>query len=253
MYALLTAVNVLLFAAWVLALRSLRLPWRSVLAMLPTPMLGFASSYGVYAFNRHFAPAWVAIIMAAAYEVTYVGIAAYSALSTSQVRKGDKIARDAAVISFCQNALAGLVVIQPTVLLYSTWGAWALAVNAPLSMLHAAQVWIAYRAANFTLHKSGEVGEIPANSHNVATIATEVATSVRVVGRPPQRRTRPQVATLAPAATMPMLTDKHAPEVVTLRDAGLSFAKIGERLGMSGEAARQKYYAAKATIDQEAQ
>jgi hypothetical protein len=154
MFLILTLINVLLFLGWIALYRYLRLPWRAVLAMLPTPMLGFASSYGVYAFNTHFAPPWVAIVMAAAYEVTYVGIAAFANLSSSQVDKGNKIARDAAVISFAQNALAGLVYIQPSVRGYENWGAWSLVVNLPLAMLHAAQVWIAYRAANFTLHKS---------------------------------------------------------------------------------------------------
>jgi hypothetical protein len=76
------------------------------------------------------------------------------------VDKGNKIARDAAVISFAQNALAGLVYIQPSVRGYESWGAWSLVVNLPLAMLHAAQVWIAYRAANFTLHKSQTAAKI---------------------------------------------------------------------------------------------
>lgn len=242
----LTLINVSLFIGWAFIVRYMRLPWRAVLAMLPTPMLGFASSYGVYAFNLHFAPAWVAIIMAAAYEVTYVGIAALSALSTSQVAKGDKIARDAAIISFCQNALAGLVFIQPGIMAYSKWGAAALFVNVPLAMLHAAQVWIAYRAANFTLHKSSDSPLVVATRHNVAaTLPT-----IRTVGkRPASMQKRPQLAAPQPAMAMPIMTDKHAADIVAMREANsppTSFATIGKQLGMSGEAVRQKYRAAKA-------
>lgn len=239
----LTLINVSLFIGWAFIVRYMRLPWRAVLAMLPTPMLGFASSYGVYAFNLHFAPAWVAIIMAAAYEVTYVGIAALSALSTSQVAKGDKIARDAAIISFCQNALAGLVFIQPSIMAYSKWGAAALFVNVPLAMLHAAQVWIAYRAANFTLHKSSDSPLVVATSHNVAaTLPT-----ARVVSRPASMRKPRQIAAPQPASAMPIMTDRHTADIVAMRDVDkLSFAAIGKQIGISGEAVRQKYRAAKA-------
>lgn len=148
----LTAVNAVLLAGWFLSLRYRNIPWRIVLAMLPTPMLGFASSYGVYAFNSYFVPGWVAIAMAAAYELTYVGLASYTALNTKQKTIGLLISRDAAWISFAQNGLVGLAHIQPSVMDYSNWGAWALAINVPLAALHAAQVWIAYRTANFTLH-----------------------------------------------------------------------------------------------------
>lgn len=153
MYVALTAANAALFIVWFVVMRYMRIQWRMLLAMLPTPMLGFASSYGVYAFNAHFAPAWVAFAMAAAYELTYVGLASYTALNVAQRTEGQLISRDAAWISFIQNALAGLVYIQPSVLGYSKWSAaWPLVVNVPLAALHAAQVWIAYRTANFTLH-----------------------------------------------------------------------------------------------------
>jgi len=155
MYIVLTCANIALFGLWLFALRYFNVPWRKVLAMLPTPMLGFASSYGVYAFNERLTPAWVAIVMAAAFETTYVGIAALNELSTSQVGRGDKIARDAAIISYAQNAIAAIFYVQPSLLAYNTgMGAWALVVNLPLALLHASQVWIAYRAANFTLHGS---------------------------------------------------------------------------------------------------
>jgi hypothetical protein len=99
---------------------------------------------------------------------------------------------------------------------------------------------------------------LAAADHNVVTTLSpgtpdeRVVPTVRVVSRPPlsiQRRRR-QLASPNPDHLVgPVLTDKHAATIVAMRDNAtppLSFAKIGERLGMSGEAARQKYHAAKA-------
>lgn len=223
MYLILTLINVLLFLGWIALYRYLRLPWRAVLAMLPTPMLGFASSYGVYAFNTHFAPAWVAIVMAAAYEVTYVGIAAFANLSSSQVGKGNKIARDAAVISFLQNALAGLVYIQPSVRGYETWpAAWPLLVNAPLAGLHAAQVWIAYRAANFTLHQSqtpARIVNVDGFSDDFLGDGSETGPAQLTAGNDDQR--------------LSAQVDPRAAEWSARHAGGLSYQKISDRLGGS--------------------
>lgn len=224
MYLILTLINVLLFLVWIAAFRYLRLPWRAVLAMLPTPMLGFASSYGVYAFNTHFAPPWVAIIMAAAYEVTYVGIAAFANLSTSQVDKGNKIARDAAVISFAQNALAGLVYIQPSVRGYEAWGAWSLLVNLPLAALHAAQVWIAYRAANFTLHKSSTAEKIV----NVDGFSEDYLADTDTPA--PVLLTAGDMESRLSTATSTAL-DTRAADWMAMNDRGVSYQKISDALG----------------------
>jgi len=45
--------------------------WRGILARLPLPMLALAASYGVYEFARLFVPMWVALVQAAAFELTY--------------------------------------------------------------------------------------------------------------------------------------------------------------------------------------
>lgn len=131
--------------------------WRRIFASLPTPTLGIASSYGVYAFNQMFAPKWVAVVMAAAYEITYIGIAALDILDDAQRERGMWIARSAASISFVQNALAGLFFFLPE--LEPRIRGWdfepRLRLIALLAILHAAQVWIAYNAANLTLHQAG--------------------------------------------------------------------------------------------------
>ena len=201
----LTTVNAVLLAGWFLSLRYRNIPWRIVLAMLPTPMLGFASSYGVYAFNSYFVPGWVAIAMAAAYELTYVGLASYTALNTKQKDIGLLISRDAAWISFAQNGLVGLAHIQPSVMGYSNWGALALAINVPLAALHAAQVWIAYRTANFTLH------------------GVENVVNVDTVDMLPAPQVDNQLTKI----------DKRAAEWARMHDDGMPYSAISESIGGS--------------------
>lgn len=205
----LTTVNAVLLAGWFLSLRYRNIPWRIVLAMLPTPMLGFASSYGVYAFNSYFVPGWVAIAMAAAYELTYVGLASYTALNTKQKTIGLLISRDAAWISFAQNGLVGLAHIQPSVMGYSNWGALALIVNVPLAALHAAQVWIAYRTANFTLH---------------GVESSEKVVNVDILPAPQVDNQLTKI-------------DKNAETWLDMYESGMTFAAISETLG--GKPSRQ--------------
>jgi len=214
----LTIANAAMFIVWFVVMRYMRIGWRTLLAMLPTPMLGFASSYGVYAFNAHFAPSWVAFAMAAAYELTYVGLASYTALNVAQRAEGRLISRDAASISFIQNGLAGLVYVQPSIIAYQSWGgAWPLAVNVPLAALHAAQVWIAYRTANFTLH-------------GVAITQETVSTAVNV-DKTMDILPAPQVDNIMPKI------DSKAATWLDLYESGMTFAAISESFG--GKPSRQ--------------
>ena len=216
-WIVLTTINAALFLVWFMVMRYQRIQWRVVLAMLPTPMLGFASSYGVFAFNAHFAPGWVAIAMAAAYELTYVGLASYTTLNEKQRAEGQKISRDAARISFIQNGLAGLVYVQPTVMGYADWGPKALWFNIPLAGLHAAQVWIAYRTANFTLH-------------GVEITPESVSTTVNV-DKNIDILPAPQVDTMMPKV------DKDAALWLEMYESGMTYAAISESLG--GKPSRQ--------------
>jgi hypothetical protein len=87
-----------------------------------------------------------------------------------------------------------------------------------------------------------------ADNNVVATLSPRV----RAVARPPSSMQRRHLRLASPQSEQrvgPVLTDKHAATIVAMRDTShppMSFAKIGEHLGMSGEAARQKYRAAKA-------
>jgi hypothetical protein len=151
----LTVFNIILIAFITFRLYAVVGDWRKVLAALPTPMLGFASSYGVYAFNRLYVPPWVAVVMAAAYETTYIGLAALDNLDDEQRKRAKRIAKWAAMISFAQNAIAGVFHAVPQ--LQTMINAWQPTDRVWLyssgSLLHAAQVWIAYVTADLTLHR----------------------------------------------------------------------------------------------------
>ena len=122
--------------------------WRSVLAVLPLPMLALAASYGVYEFSRLFVPQWVALVQAAAFELTYVGLAVVQVQSDQRVR-ARWISLGAVVVSIAYNTLAGLFHREPTLL--DAAPLWA---NVALALLHGAPLaWVAFLVADLLLHR----------------------------------------------------------------------------------------------------
>ena len=122
--------------------------WRSVLAVLPLPMLALAASYGVYEFSRLFVPQWVALVQAAAFETTYVGLAVVQVQSDQRVR-ARWISLGAVVVSICYNTLAGLFHREPALL--EAAPLWA---NVALALLHGAPLaWVAFLVADLLLHR----------------------------------------------------------------------------------------------------
>lgn len=229
---ILTIVNILVLTGWILVVRYFNVPFRRVLAMAPTPMLGFASSYGVFAYNQLLTPSWVAVIMAAAYEVTYVGIAAYTALSNDQLGRGQRIAKIAASISFLQNAIAAMFYIMPEIVGYRGHGVWTFVVNLCFAFLHAAQVWVAYLAANYTLHDQSSTIEQPATVNNVnICVKTVNVDEKRTAVDEPKRL--PQVVD-EDTVTMPTVKyktstgtiDARAEEWLRRNDGGESYEEI---------------------------
>ncbi len=121
---------------------------RWLLARAPLPMLALAASYGVYSFSSMFVPLWVAIVQAAAYEVTYIGLAATDDLTEAQRSRAAKISIGAVVTSILYNTLAGLLHRNPTWLIDLWYGyEWG------LSVLHGLPLaWVAYLVADLLLH-----------------------------------------------------------------------------------------------------
>lgn len=168
--------------------------WRVILARAPLPMLALAASWGVYEFSALFVPQAVAVIQAAAFECTYVGLAVSQGFDVKQRKRATLISIGAVMASIIYNSLAGWFTRQPQLLVNTT----AIA-DLMLAILHGLPLaWVAYLVADLLLHSS------PAQD--------------------------------------PQPTSNHAEEVVYLKDhQGLSFTDIGRQLGISRQAAAQRY------------
>ncbi|MCG8351146.1 MAG: hypothetical protein MI924_25530 [Chloroflexales bacterium] len=120
---------------------------QAFIARLPLPMLALAASYGVYTFNLLFVPVWVALVSAAAYELTYVALA-FVRVADAQRRRAAIIALAAVVVSVLYNSLSGLFHRRPDLLISPPL--WA---DVTLAVLHGLPLAIvAYNVAVLLLH-----------------------------------------------------------------------------------------------------
>jgi hypothetical protein len=147
------------------------LNWRGILARLPLPMLALAASYGVYEFARLFVPMWVALVQAAAFELTYIGLAVVQ-VSADQRRRARLISIGAVVVSVLYNTLSGLFHRRPEVLVDLP-----LAADVALALLHGAPLaWVAFLVADLLLHAAAP--EVPETDEAANTAsATETPRS----------------------------------------------------------------------------
>jgi len=155
MTATLATIALALLATSICAVRLTTAPlpaldWRGLLARLPLPMLALAASYGVYSFALLFVPPWVAVVQAAAFELTYVGLAVTQGLSEAQRNRATGISIGAVAASIIYNTLAGWFHAQPQLLVDATAIAWLC-----LAVLHGAPLaWVAYLVADLLLHSA---------------------------------------------------------------------------------------------------
>ncbi len=120
-----------------------------VLQVLPLPMLGLAASYGVYFFASQFVPYPVAIIEAAAFELTYIGLASMTGLSPSLRTYARIVSIGAVIVSVIYNTIAGAIHQDSTIIQdLSAFWFWLIAVlhGAPLAIL-------AYFVADLIFHQ----------------------------------------------------------------------------------------------------
>lgn len=239
----LTIFNIALIAFITFRLYAVVQDWRKVLAMLPTPMLGFASSYGVYAFNRLFVPAWVAVVMAAAYETTYVGLAALDNLDDAQRKRAKRIALIAATISFAQNAIAGIFHAVPEL---RGWIAqWQALPRVGLygggSLLHAAQVWIAFATADLTLHRPSAQAPRKQSSVKRSTFIFDDDYGHPLAAKQVQYPEPELIGSPLPIEKNG--DDPRRAEIIRLRDEeGLKFSDIALQVGLSQPSVTNIYH-----------
>lgn len=168
--------------------------WRGVLARLPLPMLALAASYGVYSFALLFVPPWVAVVQAAAFELTYVGLAVTQGLGESQRKRATGISIGAVVASIIYNTLAGWFHAQPQLLATADAQAWLC-----LAVLHGAPLaWVAYLVSDLLLHTAPQTS----------------AAAPQITAEPPQttndERRRTEDAPQADHVTVAVAPDKLA-------------------------------------------
>lgn len=121
--------------------------WRTIIARAPLPMLALAASYGVWSFNLLFVPWWVALIGAAAFEATYVGLAV-ARVSDHDRKRAGWIAASAVAVSVIYNVASGLFHRRPELL-----DAPPLWLDAALAVMHGLPLAVvAYAVASLLLH-----------------------------------------------------------------------------------------------------
>ncbi len=123
--------------------------WRGFFARLPLPMLALAASYGVFRFASLFVPFWVAVVQAAAFECTYVGLALVEDLEADERKRARAIGVGAVIVSILYNSLDGFFHRRPEIL--ANLPLWF---DITLALLHGAPLaWVSYLVANLLLHK----------------------------------------------------------------------------------------------------
>lgn len=126
----------------------LRHHWRDVMARLPLPTLALAASYGVYSYALLFVPWWVAVIQAAAFELTYLGLSTVDVPERWRRRRAAAISLAAVSVSVVYNSAAGYFHRNPAALSGLSFVeelALAVAHGAPLAI-------VAYLVADLLLH-----------------------------------------------------------------------------------------------------
>lgn len=150
--------------------------WSDMLARTPLPMLALAAAWGVYEFQLLFVPWQVAVISAAAFELTYIALAF---VATPDPRRASAISVAAVVVSVAYNTLAALFARRPALLdAPPLWGDVALAVlhGLPLAV-------VAYNVAALLLHATPRHDAAPAE-RGALQVTQAVQVNVAPVARP---------------------------------------------------------------------
>ena len=133
--------------------------WRDTIAGLALVTLALTAAYGVFTFSLLFVPLWVAILSAASFELTYIGLAV-AKLNNEQRIHAKYISSAAVGVSVVYNSLSALFHLAPALLqviiitsLTVSWAYWVFVIL--LAILHGAPLAIiAYFLSNLILHRN---------------------------------------------------------------------------------------------------
>lgn len=122
--------------------------YQNVAATLALLTLALSAAYGVYTFQKLFVPEIVAIISAASFELTYVGLSLAKLNKTSKTR-AVVISLSAVTVSIVYNSISAFFALAPNTLDTSTWF-----VAMVLSILHGLPLaLVAYFVADLIIHQ----------------------------------------------------------------------------------------------------
>ena len=200
--------------------------WRFILGRLPLPMLALAASHGVYSFGTLYMPWYFALISAAAFELTYVGLAVANLQTDDERRRARNISVGAVVVSILYNAVAAYFHRNPSTLVDMRWQA-----EAGLALLHAAPLaTVAYLVASLLLH-SESVLETSAST-SLAVNADDFSPKITVVNRPIPASMRPrQLPAPSLTAAYSAVDSSRVDDWIAQNDGGTSYAEISRQLG----------------------
>lgn len=128
----------------------LKTHWREIISRASLPLLTLGAMYGVYSFSALFVPEVVAVIIAGAFELVYVGLAIATDLDDKQRQKAKWISLGAVAVSVSYNWAAGILHTTPGLFgQLDSFAHWILAGlhGAPLAVL-------AYLVADLLLHSN---------------------------------------------------------------------------------------------------
>lgn len=128
----------------------LKTHWREIISRASLPLLTLGAMYGVYSFSALFVPELVAVIIAGAFELVYVGLAIATDLDDKQRQKAKWISLGAVAVSVSYNWAAGILHTTPGLFgQLDSFAHWILAGlhGAPLAVL-------AYLVADLLLHSN---------------------------------------------------------------------------------------------------
>ena len=189
---------------------------RAFFAAAPLPMLALAASYGVYSFNILFVPQWVALVSAAAYELTYVGLAVLHVQNDQRIR-ARWISLGAVVVSIAYNTLAGLFHREPALL--DAAPLWA---NVALALLHGAPLaWVAFLVADLLLHRVPDA---------VPQVQPEVARLRQALAQAEQRAFQAEAQA---SDALKQLTQVPDDVLLEVSERSISLRKLAGALGLS--------------------
>lgn len=122
-----------------------------ILASLALITLALSASYGVYTFQILFVPTWVAVVSAASFELTYIGLA-FAQLSPASRQRAMVISLAAVSVSILYNGISAFFRLAPLALDTSIWY-----VAAVLAALHGLPLaLVAYFVADLIIHQSSK-------------------------------------------------------------------------------------------------